>query len=219
MRAITKGAVIRIAVVVALAGGWFLYTLYQKNAPVLTGTVSHFGSDAPFAGSTVVLTCESREIVTTSAKDGEFSFSAEELRPCIVYATLEAKAAGYQDSQRVGAGLENFMPYEVKRQKEPHRLKLVGESEVSQVKLDALRDRAFAPPQTDRAKTAIGAYSRLVDSLAKSVKIAATAKEKQWLREQYCDRLKSAWAALDPDQQGNTLLVRYYPEDFAEVCR
>jgi hypothetical protein len=213
------GAWIRILVVAALVAAVFLYKYNQKSAPALTGSVTHFATGAPFGGSTVVLTCEGRKMLTTSAKDGEFSFSAKEIKPCIVYGTLEAQASGYQDSQLIGKGLVTFMPTAISKEKEPHRLKLVGDSEVSQAKLDALWQRAFGPPQPDWTKTAIGAYARLVNSLSESVRIAASAAEKQWVREQYCERLKAAWAGLDRDQKENALLVKYYPDDFAEVCQ
>ena len=219
MRVVTVGAGIRILVVAALVGAGFLYKYNQKNAPALTGSVTHLATGAPFGGSSVVLTCEGKKILTTSAKDGQFSFSVKEIRPCIVYGTLEAQASGYQDSQLIGEGLVTFMPTATSKVKEPHRLMLVGDSEVSQAKLDALRERAFGPPQPDWTKTAIGAYARLVNSLSESKRIATSAEEKQWVREQYCERLNAAWAELDRDQQGNPLLVKYYPDDFAEVCQ
>jgi hypothetical protein len=80
---VTAAAGIRIQVVAALVGAGFLYKYYQQNAPAVTGSVTQFATGAPFSGSTVVLACEGNEILTTSAKDGEFSFSVKEIRPCI----------------------------------------------------------------------------------------------------------------------------------------
>jgi hypothetical protein len=223
MQLATKGSAIRILVVAALVGGFFLYKFARNVSPGLKGSVTQFGSDKPVSDSTIVLTCHALtgygedKKTTTSDDDGEFSFSRGELEKCNGEMTVEARKTGYQDVQLIGKGLE-AIEFRLDGTKRETHLELIADSDVTQTKLDMWKERALGSPQPDWRPGAHASYNRIAKSLKESMKIATTAEEKRWVREQYCERITSLWAELEPQEQTYQFGALQSPEDLAESC-
>lgn len=221
MQLVTKGSIFRILVVVALIGGYFLNKAIQKQSAALSGVVTDFKTQEPVDGATIEITCgtglrkEGERMTTTSAKDGAFSFTTSEMNGCEAF-HIEAIKSGYQDAQVLSEKRDESVVV----QKKSWPLQLIRDSEVTQAKLDAQLEWAQREDSPGVTLTPKFAYVRLTVAFKKSEGIATTEEEAQWVREEYCRRLKAAWEALDNEQQQEQFRSeRAFDADFGDKCQ
>jgi hypothetical protein len=208
---------------VGAAGAALVYFLAIRTD--VHGRVLAHGSAAPIGGATVTLDCQKatlhgyrllRTMATTTAANGEYRFAAAQLRGC-GHTEVHAAAPGYLDAWDMR--LEHALidrPFEP----DPKQVWLIDERDVARLNLEGLLVVSnIANPSSTRIPDDY--YTAIASPFRESKRFAKTAQDFDWIRQNYCDRVKEHWNRT-PEQSRTKLLqagdVGDYENDVVRFC-
>ena len=206
------------------AGAALIYFVAIRTSDVHGRVLTH-GSAAPIGGATVTLDCQKatlhgyrslRTIATTTAADGSYRFAAAQVRSC-GHVLVQAVAPGYLDAwdmQLKHALIDRPM------EPDPKRIWLVDERDAARLNLDGLLviSESANPPSSAIPDDH---YTVIAIPFQEAKRFAKSAQDFDWIRKNYCDRVKQHWDRT-PEQSQTKLLqagdVGDYENDVVAFC-
>jgi hypothetical protein len=205
------------------AGAALIYLAIRTSD--LHGRVLTRGSAAPIGGATVTIDCQQatlhgyrslRTLTTTTAADGGYRFAAAQVGGC-GHIHAQAAAAGFLDPWDMH--LEHAL-IDRPMEPDPKRIWLIDERDAARLNLEGLLvlSKSETPSPTPIPDDN---YTVIAVPFQESKRFAKTARDFDWIRTNYCDRLEQHWART-PEQSQTKLLqagdVGDYDNDVVRFC-
>lgn len=161
----------------------------------------------PIAGAELTLDCKRakffhgsetlRVVRTTTSEDGRFSYGIENIRDCH-YLWIYPKKEGYQDAYVP----DSAVTVEFKIDNEvPAYLYMVRNSDIPQLRLNGLLNQSIGVRESPRGPMPLEDYMAVNTPFFRSVAIASTPEQIDWVQQRYCERLARLWAEVPESER------------------
>ena len=213
-----------LAAILGTASVAVIYFAVVRRSDVHGRVLTH-GSAAPIAGATVTLDCMDAtlhgyrslfKIETTTDADGGYRFSRDRVGGCR-HVDVKATARGHLspwDSTLEYALIDRPM------ENDPKKIWLVDERDAVRLNLEGLLERSKIPAPSS-TPIPDDDYSVIAIPFRESKRYARSARDFDWIRTNYCDRMREHWERT-PEQSQTKLLqagdVGDYDNDVVRFC-
>ena len=189
--------------------------VFQVNLRNLigSGVILDFATKKPIVGAALVLDCRDsadyyeskiiRKIKTTSLEDGKYSFKFTDTWNCTSVG-IDASKNGYKKLSDIGYPGMRFSPVTPSI---PSQIWMVNEKDITRLLLE--RELALSKEPTYPAvagSQALYDYRHLAAGFVYTTTHASTEQDRQFIRDNYCERLMTLYASIPEKEKKKSLL-------------